>query len=456
MASSVAETGERPTVLIVGACCLDRILTVDKFPAPDAKVRTTGQDECGGGNAANTATAMALLAKSKCFQPTTTRSSQSSSNDDDDDFSLRIKLVSKLGDDSIAMDLLERLQTAGVDTTFVRQVPHTTTSVTTVIVDTSEHTRTCLHTPGSCGELTQDDIQSMMESNSSLLDASVIHVHSDGRHTQAAKYLALHARQRCIPLSVDIEKDRHSKDFDWLLGHSTLVFTNQGQMTEYLDRLERSWTQAQPHKSPWVSRPTIGRAFHVSSQRLNTYLKVLEPSAFLTRWFAMPEKSVVITQGDKGVFLVQSHQVIPETVPKSGVDHCNDVCVAYFKDDHYGGILQDTTDTNCDGQQSRMVTANYCVWAVGTLQNAQVVDTTGAGDAFIAGYLLSSLTSRPTLDTIKPSLQMGAWVSGRKLAGSGAQSALPTASDLEQSLGSTFGEVQDALQREISSFRFDD
>lgn len=44
-----SEQQEERVVLLVGSCGLDRLLTVTKYPNPDAKVRTTAYHEMGGG-----------------------------------------------------------------------------------------------------------------------------------------------------------------------------------------------------------------------------------------------------------------------------------------------------------------------------------------------------------------------------------------------------------------------
>ena len=46
---------DAPVILLIGSCGLDRLLTVSKYPAADAKIRTTSYNERGGGNSANTA-----------------------------------------------------------------------------------------------------------------------------------------------------------------------------------------------------------------------------------------------------------------------------------------------------------------------------------------------------------------------------------------------------------------
>ena len=46
---------DAPVILVIGACALDRLLTVSSYPVADAKIRTNSYREVGGGNAANTA-----------------------------------------------------------------------------------------------------------------------------------------------------------------------------------------------------------------------------------------------------------------------------------------------------------------------------------------------------------------------------------------------------------------
>ena len=48
-------------ILCVGICSLDTIATLDEFPTPDAKLRSTSLTYSGGGNAANTAVAISRL-----------------------------------------------------------------------------------------------------------------------------------------------------------------------------------------------------------------------------------------------------------------------------------------------------------------------------------------------------------------------------------------------------------
>jgi hypothetical protein len=81
-------------VLVVGSCGMDRLLSVQTYPSPDAKVRTTSYHEIGGGNAANTAYAMAFLSHAAFLG----------------DQNFRFKLLGKIGDDYIGKQLKDELE----------------------------------------------------------------------------------------------------------------------------------------------------------------------------------------------------------------------------------------------------------------------------------------------------------------------------------------------------------
>ena len=54
MSTSSVQT-DSPVILLIGACALDRLVTVSSYPTADSKIRSTSYNEVGGGNAANTA-----------------------------------------------------------------------------------------------------------------------------------------------------------------------------------------------------------------------------------------------------------------------------------------------------------------------------------------------------------------------------------------------------------------
>ena len=99
----------------------------------------------------------------------------------------------------------------------------------------------------------------------------------------------------------------------------------------------------------------------------------------------------------------------------------------------------------------------YRILVVGTLQDLTVVDTTGAGDAFIGGFIFSRqfLTPASILDErarILFQLRFGSWVAGRKIGGVGARDTLPTVEETNSMLG-TCGDIKsmdEQLRRNIS------
>jgi sugar/nucleoside kinase (ribokinase family) len=98
------------------------------------------------------------------------------------------------------------------------------------------------------------------------------------------------------------------------------------------------------------------------------------------------------------------------------------------------------------------LSAEYQIHRAGVLRDVAVVDTTGAGDAFIGGYILAQLVPGDLTDPMQASLEFGCWVGGRKLQGPGARSALPKAADVDMCLGTDFSLVHKALKEMLTTF----
>jgi len=240
----MASTSEIPSVLIMGATCVDRILSVAAYPSPDSKIRTTTNVDMCGGNAANVAAALALLSSSTYARHVGELGPSSSASAATEDLTaaVRVVLLTKVGDDDAAIHLKADLESKGIDgidcssRLFVMQ-PNSTTSITTVIASETEHTRTCLHSPGTCGELTVEEVEDALSPSEGgdELFRNVILFHSDTRHTDAAVALAKEARRRGIPISVDVEKDRGPM-MDELVAKASIVFGNEDKLQEYATR----------------------------------------------------------------------------------------------------------------------------------------------------------------------------------------------------------------------------
>jgi sugar/nucleoside kinase (ribokinase family) len=279
MSSSSPPSEEEEVILVIGACALDRLLTVATYPSPDAKVRTTSYHEMGGGNAANTAAAMGFLKDASFLS----------------NRKIRIRLLTKVGDDAVGRQLKDELEDSGVDTSSpLFQMTHQTcTSFGTIIVDQETHTRTCLFTCGSCGELTLKETDELVDVDHVF--QNVVWVHSDSRHTAVSLWLAQHAKTRNIPVSCDSEKDRNTKELDQLLEISNVLFTNSGYMAPYLDRLESEYSEF--NKRPALVDPKVRvEGGLLKLDTIDMYCKSLTPAVFYDRWHDPFGKEVIVTQ----------------------------------------------------------------------------------------------------------------------------------------------------------------
>ena len=97
----------------------------------------------------------------------------------------------------------------------------------------------------------------------------------------------------------------------------------------------------------------------------------------------------------------------------------------------------------------------YKVQNVGVIKDLIIEDTTGAGDAFIGGYLMVKYGTPKIKDSVEFALQFGSWVGGKKLEGPGARSALPTGIIVDESLGTDVEIVQAEMEKLLSKFASD-
>jgi sugar/nucleoside kinase (ribokinase family) len=418
------EQTPQKVILVIGACALDRLLSVPTYPTADAKVRTSAYHEMGGGNAANTATAMALLSNASVF------GSQ-----------FRVKLLSKVGDDHIGKQVLEELRADGVDLSLCRVDCGATTGVTTIVVSEDKHTRTCFHTPGTCGFQTLEELGCLDD-----VFQNVIHFHSDSRNTTVALALAREARVRGIPVSVDLEKDRVTKALDELLELTTTVFTNSNQMEEYLSRLIRE--KEEQHGNYPLQDPTIvAPGVPLSDADIAIFARAIRPSAFFSQWYDQNEKEVVITRGEEGALHIQCESVVVQ-----GSQAVNQIKITACSEDNLSPLRIEHryTESPYISTSTFVVSTKYIIHSVGVLSDATVVDTTGAGDAFIGAFLMARLLP---LEHLQTCLAMGSWVGGRKVSGPGARTALPRAAHVDEVLGLDREQVQQSLSKLVGPFR---
>ena len=378
-----------------------------------------------------------------------------------------VKLLSKVGDDIVGQRIIDELNASNVETSsqlFHRGVA-STSSFTTVIVDEKENTRTCIHTPGTCGELSLGDVESLSQQEIDQIFRNVVHLHSDARHTDVSLWMAKEAKRRGIKVSCDCEKDRKTKALDELIEVCDILFTNSNYLREYLARLsyeKELVTGRQPLSNPTITVKQDGRTSQASplngqqmsreKHLIDTYVKSLSPSIYFSRWQDQSAigKEVVVTHGSMGALHFKQIKSSKNS-NTSGGDESKNVIDIEFKDKNTVHIRHSFDD----GVES--FDNLYEVYETGILKDVKVVDTTGAGDAFIGGYILISTVQLEDRELkaigskVQFALETGSFVGGRKVEGPGARTTLPTGMDFDH-LGSRIVDVKSSLQTLLGAF----
>ena len=283
------------------------------------------------------------------------------------------QLFTKIGNDEHGKTVMRELESDGVDTSHVLCSAGTSTAFTYVIVDAATKTRTCIHTPQQ-QELTREDV--VTNCRAILEEGQPSLVHLDSRHTEAALTLARLANKMDIPVSIDAEKNR-PPFFQELLPLCDLIFTN-----------ERF-----PH---------------------------LYSGADITKLFDNSRANIIVTSlGDKGSILYVRHRrPTQDTTP----------ITASLEQRLHAVAISATDKLPVRTQLGKDYDVFSCpAWA---LNSEQVVDTTGAGDAFIGGFIAAYVHKRP----LEQCLQIGTLCAAHKIQQPGTRLGLPTVDQLETSV----------------------
>lgn len=356
-AAAVAE--KNIVVLGCGAACIDYLATVDSYPNPDDKIRTTSLKIQGGGNAGNALTCAARLG----LTPT---------------------LISKVADDAQGKSILEELEADGVDTSFFVVSSEGNSPFTYVIVDKQTMTRTCIHTPLNPPMMPDDLPQSTLFS---ALESAKL-VYFDGRLHETALVVGKEASQRKIPILLDAEKKREG--LDDLLKLADYVVCSA--------RFPQEWTEAPSIASALVSMLLrLPKVKFVITTLGEDGCLMLERS---TKESSQSEEMDVDTLLESLKQSIDGNSVIPSCISSKSV--------MSLKADKIGAL----------NGKLRIGTAEK-------IPPSELVDTTGAGDAFIGAVLYALCAGKPP----EKMLPFAASVAAAACRSLGARSGLPRPND---------------------------
>lgn len=292
------------------------------------------------------------------------------------------RIVSKISDDSQGRTILEELEADGVDISFLVIAKGGNSPFTYVIVDDETKTRTCIFTPGYPLLQPEELSQSSLDS---LLDGARI-VYLDGRLYETAIVVAKEAANRNIPILVDAERLREG--LDDLLDLADYVVCSS--------KFPLAWTGA----------PSF-------------------PSALVSILLRLPKiKFVIVTLGEDGCIMLERSADDPQK-EEIDVDSVVDL-LKQRKDDSITFptcIPSSVAKLRANGIGT--VTGRLLVGTAEKIPPAELIDTTGAGDAFIGAIIYSICADIPA----EKMLPFSAQVAAACCRALGARTGLPYCTD---------------------------
>lgn len=357
---------EKRVLVGCGGAALDFLASVETFPQPDDKIRTTELQVQGGGNVGNALTAAARLG-------------------------LDCRIFTKVANDGPGSQILAELRSDGVDVSSV-VVAEGVSPFTYVIVDAEKNTRTCIHTPGSPPLQPQELTPAIIDT---LLNRADL-VYFDGRLAETALLLAEEASKRQLPMLVDAERLREG--LDDLLAYATYVVSSA--------KFPQSWTSA----------PTVAEALlkmMLRLPRLKFVIVTLGASGCIMLERHSPESNEAgIEDGAVDVnALVES---LSRDADKLRGLHPTAVSSKVCR----------LSTVDADNIEQR-IWGRVFVGTAEAIPPSELVDTTGAGDGFIGGVMYAILAGLSP----EKMLALGATVGAASCRALGARPGLPTRMD---------------------------
>ncbi|CAH9129446.1 unnamed protein product [Cuscuta epithymum] len=292
---------------------------------------------------------------------------------------LNPRIISKVANDSQGKGILDELEEDGVDTSFMVVSDGGNSPFTYVIVDNQTKTQTCIHTPGNPPMIPEDLSQSNLMS---AIDGVRV-AYFDGRLHETALVVAKEASRRRIPILIDAERIREG--LDGLLKFASYVVCSA------------EFPQA------WSNAPTL-------------------PSALVSMLLRLPNvKFVVVTLGEEGCIMLEAAE--PESAQSEEID-VDDLYERMMEKKDVNVTIPTCITSHPAKLQAKGIGTMSGRLLVGTAEKIpsfELVDTTGAGDAFIGAVLYSICADMPPEKMLTFAAQVAA-IGCRSL---GARAGLP-------------------------------
>ncbi|KAL4458589.1 hypothetical protein ABPG75_013454 [Micractinium tetrahymenae] len=422
----------RPIKVVgMGSSGQDLLAQVAAFPRPDDKLRTEQFEAQGGGNCGNALTAAARLGLSSAC-------------------------VTKIGGDGVGDGIIAEFQRDGVDTQFVLRAAGAPSPFTYIIVDRQGGTRTCIHTPGE--PMAPEEMTPQLAE--AALDGAAL-VYFDGRLTEAAVVLAAAARQRGVAVLVEAERLRPG--LEQLLAMADYVVSSA--------HFPESWTGEQclgdallatfsrMPRARWLIT-TLGSRGSVLLERadsaepaseavLEDLVSQLLAEAQADAAAAVQQQAAPVCVSASGVAIRAGGQAssgVPRALRlrRGEAETQRVLAAAAAAAAHAAAANADAGNaagygmSSSDGSEGGGVAvaqqathaATVTASTAAQLPAGAVVDTTGAGDAFIGSIVYGLATGMP----VRKAVQLAAVVAACKCTALGPRPGLPRRANLAPSL----------------------
>lgn len=391
------------TILGFGFSGVDYIATVSKFPSPDDKIRTLGgiiYD--GGGNCGNTMSTVGKLGSS-LFK--------------NNNYNIQSKIITKIAADSNGNFVQKGLEENHININDIVVSPFPAqTGFVYVIVDNDTKTRTCIATLPNA-EITDEEITNKINNNI-LKDISFIHF--DSRHTQAALKLASLASTLSIPMSIDLEKDRPPY-LKQLLPYCNIVFTNEHAVQKLFDNIT---IEANAGVIKDIDSNDNGSI--MTSEELIRRVQLMVYSFSNKNLKNSKVHTVISTLGSNGSILIRKKDSTINTLSYKGITTNSEMnelkmklmnCNLHVKQYEY----------HCnDSKDVYEIVTCSCF----RLSPNEVVDTTGAGDSYIGGFLVGYVSGL----SLDECMKLGTLIATNVIRNHGARAGIITGEQLRSIL----------------------